>query len=196
MKRIFVFFIYIFVFIIFFIFYELTSIDRKYINRSVIDIDVNNVRNPQIKKLVRAIDNFLGNFYFNSSKKKQNEFYDKDLEKYNNLPDEIIIKAELDNLTISNERNFNNSINWTRSHGNHSSNKFSNLKKINTKNVKNLEVAWTHTFGKKWDIPGNPIYLDGNIYLSSTDKSLVALNASNGKKIWEYKTEVSTIDTC
>ena len=105
------------------------------------------------------------------------------------MPDEIIIDPQLQNLTISNEKSINNTDNWERSHGNHLSNKFSNLKKINTKNVHNLEVAWIHTFKKKGDIPGNPIYLDGVVYLASPVKGLVALNASNGKKIWERPTE-------
>ena len=39
------------------------------------------------------------------------------------------------------------------------------------------------------DIPGNPIYFNKRVYLSSTDKSLVSLKAINGEKIWEFKTE-------
>ena len=78
---------------------------------------------------------------------------------------------------------YNNDENWTRSHGNHSSNKFSNLKLINKNNIKNLEVAWIYSFENKGDIPGNPIYYDGRVYLSSTEKSLIALNAKNGQKI-------------
>ena len=85
--------------------------------------------------------------------------------------------------------NLNNQESWKRSHGNHSSNKFSNLEMINTNNVKDLDIAWTYTFEKKGDIPGNPIYFNGVVYLSSTEKSLVALNAANGEKIWEHQTE-------
>ena len=100
------------------------------------------------------------------------EFFDKNLEEYSNLPDEVIIPAVDVNLTASNKKNFNNDENWTRSHGNHSSNKFSNLKLINKDNIKNLDVAWTYSFENKGDIPGNPIYYDGKVYLSSTEKSL------------------------
>jgi len=175
--------------IVVFSLYEITSIDSKYVNRSTVDINVNNIRNPQVKKLIRQLDIYISSFYFQLSKKKQQEFYKQDLNKYKSLPDELIIPATLDNLTISNNKNFNNSTDWKRSHGNHSSNKFSNLKKINIENVKNLELAWVHTFEKNGDIPGNPIYFDKTVYLSSTDKSLVALNAINGKKIWEHKTE-------
>ena len=171
-----------------FILYEFISIDNKYINRSVIDININNVRNPPLKKISRKIDLYIGSIYFNLSKKKQNEFFNQDIKKYKSLPNEIIIPPSSKNLTVSNKKSSNNLINWKRSHGNHSSNKFSNLKKINTQNVHNLEVAWTHEFEKNGDIPGNPIYFDETIYMSSTDKSLVALNAEDGKKVWEYKT--------
>ena len=184
--RIFAFFL---ILIAIFSLYEVTSIDGKYVNRSTVDININNIRNPQVKKLIRQLDVYISSFYFQLSKKKQEEFYNQDLNKYKNLPDELIIPATLDNLTISNNKNFNNSTDWKRSHGNHSSNKFSNLKKINVENVKNLELAWVHNFEKNGDIPGNPIYFDKTVYLSSTDKSLVALNAIDGKKIWEHKTE-------
>jgi quinoprotein glucose dehydrogenase len=175
--------------IIFFILYEITSIDNKYINRPIINIDIDNIRNPPLKKIARKIDLYLGSFYFNLSKKKQDEFFMQDLKKYKSLPDEMIISPSFDNLTISNNKNYNNSINWKRSHGNHSSNKFSNLKKINIENVKDLKLAWIHEFDKNGDIPGNPIYFNGTIYMSSTDKSLVALHAKDGSKKWEYKTD-------
>ena len=182
--------IYAIIFILFIIIlYEVTSIDSKYINRSTIEININNIRNPVVKRIVRKIDLYAGAIYFNLSKKKQLEFYDKNLEEYSNLPDEVIIPAVDVNLTASNKKNFNNDENWTRSHGNHSSNKFSNLKLINKNNIKNLDVAWTYSFENKGDIPGNPIYYDGRVYLSSTEKSLIALNAENGQKIWEFQTE-------
>ena len=56
-------------FIILFIIYELTSIDTKYINKNSIIIDINNIRNPQVKKLVRSLDNYFSHIYFKVSKK-------------------------------------------------------------------------------------------------------------------------------
>ncbi len=188
-KKIFKYFLYLLTLLIIFTFYELVNIDSTYVNKSAFSIDVNNVRNPQIKKIVRKIDNLFGQVYFSLNKSKQKEFYENNLNYYNSLPDEIIVKPKLTNLTLSNNKSINNEQNWMRSHGNHSSNKFSNLKKINKKNVNLLDVAWTHTFDKKKDIAGNPIFYQGTIFLSSTDKSLVALDALNGKKKWEFKTE-------
>ena len=50
-------FIYILILIfISLIFFELISISTKYVNRSAFNIDVNNIRIPLIKKLVRKID--------------------------------------------------------------------------------------------------------------------------------------------
>tara|TARA_Y100001970_G_C14243025_1_gene866095 strand:- start:455 stop:2476 length:2022 start_codon:yes stop_codon:yes gene_type:complete len=188
-KKIFKYFLYLLTLLIIFTFYELINIDSTYVNKSAFSIDVNNVRNPQIKKIVRKIDNLFGQVYFSLNKSKQKEFYENNLNYYNSLPDEIIVKPKLTNLTLSNNKSINNEQNWMRSHGNHSSNKFSNLKKINKKNVNLLDVAWTHTFDKKKDIAGNPIFYQGTIFLSSTDKSLVALDALSGKKKWEFKTE-------
>ncbi len=189
MKLFFKIVVYLFLFLILIILYDLTSVDFKYVNRNPITIDVNNVRNPQIKKIVRKADLVLGELYFSFSKKKQDEFYSQDIEKYNSLPDEVIVSASLDNLTVSNGKSKNNSADWKRSHGNHSSNKFSNLKKINTENVHKLEVAWTYTFDSKNDVPGNPIYFNGLVHVATPYKSLVALSALDGKKIWEHKTE-------
>ena len=64
----------ILILVVSFILYELISIDGSYLNRSTITLDVNNVRNPQVKKIVRGADNLLAYFYFSISKKKQREF--------------------------------------------------------------------------------------------------------------------------
>ena len=93
---------YLVLLLIFIIIYDLTSIDFKYVNRNPITIDVNNVRNPQIKKIVRKVDLVLGELYFNFSKKKQDEFYLQDIavnyydDKYSSLEgaDALILVTE------------------------------------------------------------------------------------------------------
>ena len=182
MKKTLKYFSYFLILVISFILYELISVDGSYLNRSTITLDVNNVGNPQVKKIVRGADNLLAYLYFSVSKKKQREFYEVDIDYYNSLPDKIIVNPKLENLTIANGKSINNEKDWKRSHGNHLSNKFSNLKKINKDNINLLELAWVHTFEKKGIIPGNPIFFNGTIYLSSTNKSLLALDAINGKK--------------
>ena len=95
-------FLYLISFILLFTLFELLSFDKNYINKSFVTFNVDNVRNPQIKKIVRTVDNLGGELYLNLSKKKQDEFYKIDLEKYNNLPNVIEIKTDNKNLTISN----------------------------------------------------------------------------------------------
>lgn len=176
-------------FIIAFLIFELTSIDTKYINKPNFTFDVGNVRNPQAKKIVRFIDNIGGEIYFNISKNKKKEFNDLNIEKYKNLPEEILIKSDRDNLTLTNNNDKNNHKDWKRSHGNHSSNKFSTLSQINSSNVNLLDIVWTHQFEKKGVVPGNAIFYNDKIYVATPDKSLIALKVVNGEKVWEYKTE-------
>ena len=71
--------------------------------------------------------------------KKQKEFFYNNHDEYKILLNEKIILGEK-NLTLTNNKNFNNNNDWLRSHGNHSSNKFSNLKQININNVENLKL--------------------------------------------------------
>ena len=68
--------IYLIFFIFVFTLFELTSFDNKYINKKSITFNVDNVRNPQIKKIVRTIDNIGGDIYLNLSEKKKKEFYE------------------------------------------------------------------------------------------------------------------------
>jgi len=175
--------------LIIFLIFELINYDNKYINRSSVTIDLNNIRNPQIKKISRFIDNYLGYYYFKLSSRKQDEFFNTNLESYNKLKEKVEINNNKEQFTLSINKNFNNLNNWPRSHGNHSSNKFSNLKKINISNINKLDLAWVYTFDKKRPIPGNAIYYNNRIFVSSTENSLISLDAKTGKKIWEHKTE-------
>ena len=50
-------FLIIFLLFISFVLTEMVSISSKYINRSTITFDINNVKNPQVKKFTRTLDN-------------------------------------------------------------------------------------------------------------------------------------------
>ena len=52
-----------------FILIQITSVSTKYVNRSTFNFDVNNVRNPQIKKLTRKADNLYAFLLLKFSKK-------------------------------------------------------------------------------------------------------------------------------
>ena len=45
------------------------SINSKTINRDLISLEINNIRNPQIKKMMRVVDDFYAQFLYNLSKK-------------------------------------------------------------------------------------------------------------------------------
>ena len=166
---------------------DMIAIEPKYVNQPTITFKVNNVRNPQLKKVVRFVDNLYGKIYFHISDEQKNKFK-VDKNKYENLPNKINIKGISSNYTQSKNLSKNNSNEWHRSHGNHSSNRFSNLKNINLTNIGDLELAWSYKFKHKGGIQANPIVADGIIYMPSTTKSIIAINAIDGKKIWEHQT--------
>jgi len=71
---------------------DMTSISTKYINKSIISFEVNNVRNPQLKKLVRFLDNVYSQLYFSLSKDQKKKF-SVDIETYQELPEEILVEG-------------------------------------------------------------------------------------------------------
>ena len=175
--------------VLFFLLIDMTSISTKYVNKSNITFELNNIRNPQLKKLARFLDNVYSKLYFFLSNEQKKNF-SIDMKNYQELPDEIIVKAIQENLTPSNFSDENNFQNWHRSHGNHSSNRFSNLKDINLNNIDKLDLAWKYQFDEiNGDIQANPIYADNKVIMPSTGNSIVSLDPSNGKKIWEFATD-------
>ena len=55
-----------------------------------------------------------------------------------------IDKIPIEQIRSSIKSNYDD-INWFRSHGGNSSRKYSTLKKINSKNVQDLNIAWEYT---------------------------------------------------
>ena len=166
---------------------DMISIEPKYLNQPTITFKVNNVRNPQVKKIVRLLDNIYGKIYFSLSANQKKKFIiDKNF--YDSLPNKVYIKGITDEYTKSNNLSKNNLNEWHRSHGNHSSNRFSDLKKINLTNINDLDLAWSYQFDDTGGIQANPIFAKGLIYMPSTKKSIIAINAINGKKVWEQQT--------
>ncbi len=164
----------------------MVSISNKYINRSVITFDINNAKNPQIKKFVRKIDNIYSVLLLNFSN-EQKKHLDQTDNIFESLPETKIIYGKKNNFTLNEIEHKNNQNEWLRSHGNHSSNRFSNLKQINLKNVGKLELAWKYEFDEiKRDIQSNPIIAEKKIFLPTTNNKIIAIDYKNGKKIWEY----------
>ena len=106
------------------IFVGMLSISSKYVNKPLITFDINNIRNPQIKKITRTIDNLYSVMLLKISDEQRKHLDQTDI-KHSGLPNNQIIFGKTENFTISIEKNNNNSDEWKRSHGNHSSNRFS-----------------------------------------------------------------------
>ena len=151
--------------ILIFLIIDMTSISTKYVNKSIITFEINNVRNPQLKKLVRFFDNVYSQLFFYLSKNQKKNFSIK-TELHQQFPDEILVEGIKSGFTLSNFNDKNNLEQWHRSHGNHSSNRFSDLKNINLNNIENLDLAWKFKFDKIiGDIQSNPIFADNKIIM-------------------------------
>lgn len=78
---------------------------------------------------------------------------------------------------------------WQVYRGDDGSNAYSDLDQINSKNVKELKVAWTHQTGDKSDyfsLECSPIIVNEVLYGISPKLKTFALNAATGKLIWVY----------
>ena len=168
------------------IIYEITNISFKTINRSLIEIDINNARNPQIKKFLRLLDSIYTAALLKFDKKTKTYFINDDNRE--DLPDEKIIyktsKFTKNLFPVSNNGKL-----WLRNYGNNASNRFSSLKLINKENIDELGLAWEYeikgdTFN---DIQSNVIVAEGKIFIPSYNKKIIALNAKTGELIWDLK---------
>ena len=170
------------------IIYEITSISFKTINRSVIEIDVNNARNPQIKKFLRFFDSIYTAVLLKFDKKTKTYFINDD--NRNDLPNEKII-YKTSKFTKNLFPTFNNGKSWLRNYGNSASNRFSSLKLINKENINRLGLAWEYEIdGDVFnDIQSNVIVAEDKIYIPSYNKKIIALDAKSGKLIWELALE-------
>ena len=85
-------FLLLFIFIVL-VFVEMTSISSKYLNRSLVSVDLNNIRNPQIKKVIRKLDNIYSVILLSLSN-EQKEHLNQTDKKNRNLPKEKIDYAK------------------------------------------------------------------------------------------------------
>jgi len=108
------------------------------------------------------------------------------------LPEfKVIPAAKQNELTPANgfpkEETFRN---WSRSHGDNGSARFSALTQINKGNVTQLTEAWVYHSGDgKGNIQCNPVIVDGVMYAPTVGQHVVAVDATNGKELWRHKPE-------
>ena len=169
---------------LFAIIYEITNISYKVVNRGVIDIDLNNARNPQIKKILRFCDSVYTKLLLEFNNETKSYFLNDD--KRESLPETKLI--EKTNIYSNNlYPTENNGKSWIRNYGNSASNRFSSLKLINKKNLNNLDLAWRYNIkGKVFnDIQSNVIVAEEKIFIPSYNKKIITLDAKSGNLIWE-----------
>lgn len=81
---------------------------------------------------------------------------------------------------------------WSMYKADASSSSYAPLKGVNSKNVKNLQVAWTYAMPDAVDSSRigrsecNPIVVDGVMYATSARHRVYAINAGTGKGIWSF----------
>ena len=159
-------------------------------NNSILNIyaDVNSTKTKLIKFYNDSLENFLLKF-FTSHK---NYWNIEDSSKRFELPSIKFMEPEK-NPTQTNNKNEFTFNNWYRSHGNHNSNRFSELKLININNIQNIEISWIFNSGEPQSIQCNPIIVDGIIYTPISGNYIAAIDGSNGKLIWKSKKFRSTL---
>jgi alcohol dehydrogenase (cytochrome c) len=81
---------------------------------------------------------------------------------------------------------------WLTYHGSYKSWHYSPLDQINTDNVDQLQVAWTHFPGRSTrGLESFPLVADGTLYYSGSYSRLFALNGATGDVIWSYFPELN-----
>jgi quinoprotein glucose dehydrogenase len=164
--------------------YEVTNISNKTINRELVSIDINNARNPQIKKILRFFDNAYTLYLLKFDQETKSYFKNKD--DRGELPNEKII-YKTDKFSKNLYPKKNNGKHWHRNYGNSASNRFSSLSLINKDNIDRLDLTWKYEIeGNVFnDIQSNVIFAERKIFIPSYNKKIITLDAKTGNFIWE-----------
>jgi len=85
----------------------------------------------------------------------------------------------------------NDDANWMMYHKDFTGHHHSGLKQINTRNVKNLKLAWQHNpAATKRGIQGFPLAVDGMVYYTTTSGTIWALNGATGQPVWHHAAKI------
>ena len=167
--------------------YQSTEYDSTYINRNSLQIDFNNIRTPTLKKAFLLTEFKINNFFY-----KEDEYIDK-IKLSKSSPEFKYIYAPNSfeksiNLTVDDSENEQ----WFRSNKDATSQRFSSHKKINIKNIKNLEIAWTYRSKDGiGSIQSNPIIVENKIITPTPGHYIVAIDSKTGKELWRFKPKSS-----
>ena len=81
--------------------------------------------------------------------------------------------------------------NWLMYSGAYSGQRYSELRQIDTGNVKNLEMKWILQAQVSGSWQSSPLVVDGVMYLTQRPNDVLALDAKTGRIFWVYKHAVS-----
>ncbi len=86
------------------------------------------------------------------------------------------------------DRAMANPANWAHARGGYNNQGYSALSQINTRNVKDLKLAWTFSTGVNRGHEGAPLVIDGVMYVHTAfPNNIYALDLNNDQKIlWSY----------
>ena len=76
--------------------------------------------------------------------------------------------------------------NWLTYGGNLAAQRFSELKQVNTDNVKSLKVAWVYQMNGRGVIESVPLVNDGIMYVTEPPSTVDAIDARTGKPLWQW----------
>ena len=93
----------------------------------------------------------------------------------------------IDDSAISDETNTSEWLAYGRTH---SEQRFSPLKDVNIENVADLKVDWFIDLPNDVGLVSTPLVVDGVLYFTGTMNIIRAVDAVNGKLIWEFDPEV------
>ena len=75
---------------------------------------------------------------------------------------------------------------WPVTGGTSGGTRYSSLSQINRTNVKELQVAWSFDTRETGGLQTTPIIVNGVLYALTPSQKVVALDASNGKLLWNF----------
>jgi quinohemoprotein ethanol dehydrogenase len=88
------------------------------------------------------------------------------------------------------ERGNSDEGNWLAHGRTFNEQRFSPLKQINDKNVKELQLAWSYKLDVDRGTEATPIVIDGRMYTTGAFSIVYALDAKTGKLLWKYDPKV------
>ena len=88
------------------------------------------------------------------------------------------------------------SANWASYGRDQTNQRYSPLAQITTSNISALQPAWRYKTGVPHAFEASPIVLDGVMYVSTPLNHVIALDATNGRKLWEHAETLSTTVHC